>query len=74
MKLFVLYAAQVSARYHSDGGMVVVASDLRAAKALVATEAPDAAVSDEEWKSATRYDLAGNPKPSVRVFPNAGCC
>lgn len=72
--MFVLYADQVSGDYHSDGGMVVVAKDLQAAKALVASEAPYAAITDEEWEGATRYDLAGDPKPTVRVFPNAGCC
>lgn len=75
MKIYILEDVdQVSDRYHSDGGVVIIAHDLDHAKELVdKTDHLD--IKDAEWEKAIAYELSGeNIQPEIFIFPNAGCC
>ena len=74
MKLWIFKSlVQVSNNYHPGGGCVVVASSLRAAKALIKT-VDYLDIPDDAWAEATPYLLQGKHKPRVVIFPDAGCC
>ncbi len=74
MKIYVFeYLDQVSDSYHSSGGAVIVARDLRHAKKLVA-DTPYLEIYENDWKNAMVYELASNVEPRVFIFPDAGCC
>lgn len=74
MTLFVLdNVDELTSRYHTEGGLVVVASDLDAAKALVAATCTEAKITDDEWAAAVQYHV-DDAEPRVFVFPDAGCC
>jgi hypothetical protein len=62
-------------RYHSDGGVVIVADDLATARSLI----PRARVRFEEGPQIIGdpdavYEIAGDAQTAVFIFPNAGCC
>lgn len=76
MKVFIWASLDgLTDRYHSDGGCVVVAEDLEAARAAIKEAAPmcEKAKTTEPGQV---YSLAEGEKGGVRVFifPNSGCC
>ena len=74
MKVFILeYVDNLTERYHSEGGMVIIAKDLLQAKELILDD-KYCNPTDEEWNNAIAYDLIDNPDPKVFIFPDAGCC
>jgi hypothetical protein len=69
MKLYVIgRAAHVSDSYHEEGGIVVVAADLDAAKLLAASQ-PAVMLTDEEWAGAVEFTVRPVP-PAPRVWPD----
>jgi len=74
MKIFILeYVDHLTERYHSDGGMVIIAKDLSQAKELISND-EYCNPTDEEWSLALVYDLVSDSDPKVFIFPDAGCC
>ena len=84
MKVFVWEDLdRVSNNYHSNGGLLVVASTLEEAKALVEKPMPSYKGQPEQyWEQSVKidqrpdyvFDVVGQVEPMVLVFPNAGCC
>ena len=74
MKVFIWETIQeLTDSYHSDGGLVVIAESVDVALA----EAMKLGVvfsKEEEQIPDKVYELAGDAKPDVFIFPNAGCC
>jgi hypothetical protein len=66
-------AEQVSSRYHSGGGISIVAESPEAALEL-ANKTPDVSITAADIAGSTSYELVGLPEPKVFIFPNAGCC
>lgn len=74
MKLFLFNdVEQVSGRYHSGGGLVIIAKDRQQAEEVIA-KTDTIEITDEEWNEVVVYGLAGEPSPTYYVFPDAGCC
>lgn len=74
MKMFVFEKLnKVSGRYHEEGGLVVVARDIKHVEELIKAEGY-IEISKEEWKDVITYELAKDEEPRVFVFPDAGCC
>jgi len=74
MKIFILEEVdQVSNRWHSDGGLVIIAKDLEQAKELASLE-PECVPTKKEWSKALVYNLVEETEPRAFVFPDAGCC
>lgn len=74
MKLFILDVAQLTSAYHSGGGLVIVARDIERAKEIIDGYSKDTEPTQDEWDSATIYDLYGDYEEETYFFPNAGCC
>jgi hypothetical protein len=73
MKMFIWMSAEmVSSRYHSDGGLMVIASTEERAREL-ANGTEDVVVSPGNTVDHV-YELLGAPEEKVLVFPDAGCC
>lgn len=71
MKLFLWkFLDHVSYRWHSDGGLVIVAESLAAAKSLASKD--EDIIIDKEPDYI--YEVAGQPDQQIFVFRNAGCC
>lgn len=64
---------QVSDNYHAEGGLMIVANNQEHAKEMIKEE-KDIEITNEEWEDVKVYDLAGDYKPRIFVFPDAGCC
>ncbi len=74
MKLFIwTQISDVTHSYHSEASLVVIAEDLNAAK-LLAVANDDVNHELELPDPDFTYDLAGEQKPTVHVFPDSGCC
>lgn len=74
MKMFVFeYIDKVSDRYHSEGGLMVVAKDKEQVVELI-EEYGDIEITKEEWKNVIIYELSKDEEPKVFIFPDAGCC
>jgi hypothetical protein len=75
MYIFILeYVSQLTGRYHSGGGLVIVAEGLLEAQKMILDSWPDCQPENEEWESAIVYPTSPDAKPHVYVFPDAGCC
>lgn len=74
MKLFIFERVDDcgSGCYHPEGGIVVVAKDLEAAKLQV--ENIGGSLTEEELNDVSVYELANNNEEEIYVFPDAGCC
>lgn len=73
MKIFIWENVdKCSDNYHEDGGVVVVAEDETAARAL-ANERAGCAIRPDEPVSA-EFLLDGVTDTAVYIFPDAGCC
>lgn len=73
MHIFIFSSIEnLTNRYHSDGGLVVIAPDI--------TQAIEQATSDgvtftgEEIAAVKSYRLADDAEQEVFIFPDAGCC
>lgn len=74
----------LTSSYHCSGGVLVVAPDLAAARdAVVAKAAHDSDYDADEAERDLRKGLDSEPdllienvtaEPTVRIFPDAGCC
>jgi len=73
--------SNVSDNYHDDGGLIVVAESLEAARALIVAsshgeqyrrEVPPECGALTEAPDITLHLVSGEPR--LVVFPNAGCC
>jgi hypothetical protein len=74
MKLFIFEEVEkLTYNYHSGGGLVVIAEDTEAAKALISTDS-DITITEEEWSKVKVYELMDNEEPAMFIFPDAGCC
>lgn len=77
MNLFILDVEELTSNFHASGGLVVIASNLRHAKAMIAERREAVGygwvVTDAEWAAADRFKVAAT-KPRLFVFPDAGCC
>ena len=62
--------SQLTDRYHSEGGLVVIADNLQDAKILAMEK--DVKFDGEELP--TVYELKDVVKDEVYIFPDAGCC
>lgn len=74
MKMFVFgYVSNVSCNYHSGGGLMIIAEDMKSAKQVVADD-PYIQLSRKDWKKVKVYNLADSVEREYIVFPDAGCC
>lgn len=74
MKIFIFESiGQVSDNWHKNGGLVIIAENIEAAKLLIKIDS-SIEPTDEEWLSVENFDLIGNPEPKYWVMPDAGCC
>lgn len=74
MKMFVFeYISKVSDRFHSGGGLMIVAKDKEQVIELI-EEYGIIEITEEEWKDVIIYELKNNEKPRIFAFPDAGCC
>ena len=74
MKLYLFERVEeLTERYHSGGGLVVVAQGVGHAKDLIATD-EHIHLTDDEWLSVIEYDVSDASAPVFYVFPDAGCC
>lgn len=75
MKIFIFEEVErVSGRYHSEGGLVIIAKDLQSAIDL-AQEDKYKKLQSHEIEKVVSYDLLDDDvDPRLWVFPNSGCC
>jgi len=74
MKAFIFKRIdEVSSRWHSEGGLVVIAENVEQAKKEIAKDIC-ITVTESEWAEVETYNLVGNPEPKVFTFPDSGCC
>jgi hypothetical protein len=75
MKMYIFEKLDnVSDRYHSNGGLMVVAKDLDDLKEII-KEYQDIIITEKEFKEILIYELKdNNVERKVIVFPDAGCC
>lgn len=76
MKAFIFdYVDNLTERYHSGGGLVVIAENKDAVRRILTEQKyEDVKLSDDEWTKVIIYDLSGPVEPAVYIFPDAGCC
>lgn len=68
MKIYIIpFVTKLTDSYHSSGGLVVIAENLKEAKKL----APQP--TQEEWDSAQIADVSFK-RSEIFIFPDAGCC
>lgn len=73
MKCFIWrYVGKCSDSYHESGGVVVVAVDEQAARAL-ANSVEGCDIKTEEAPDCV-LDVLGDVEPRVFIMPDAGCC
>ena len=74
MKLFLLVRVEkCTDQYHTDGGLVIVARDIEAAKELLKSDT-NINISDDEWKYVITYELAKKYTQEFFIMPDSGCC
>tara|TARA_R110000868_G_scaffold203969_8_gene451962 strand:- start:2413 stop:2637 length:225 start_codon:yes stop_codon:yes gene_type:complete len=74
MKIFIFEnVAECSGNYHSDGGAVIIAESIEAAKELIA-DISEFEPTDEEWENVEMFNISDVTKPKYWIMPNAGCC
>ena len=67
------YCDQVSCRYHSSGGLVIIAENREEAQKLANAD-KYINVTDQDIAEAKEYNLTKKYDEEVFVFPDAGCC
>jgi len=79
---------QLTDRYHSEGGLVIVVKDeeqvanlINGANKITYKETDDFTLADadielteEEWGNVIIYPTDETVEPAIYVFPDAGCC
>jgi len=74
MKIFILpRVEECTEEYHTEGGLVVLAKDIDKAKELIKAET-QARPTEEEWASATIFDVVGEHEPAHWIMSDTGCC
>lgn len=74
MKIFIFSdVEQLTDRYHSGGGLVVVAENEENVKELI-KDHPYIELTEVDWKYVDIYDVTTEVDSEVYVFPDAGCC
>ena len=74
MKIFIFEnIGNVSSNYHPEGGLVIIADDIDAAKELIKSN-PSIIITDNEWEGVESFELAELVEPKYWVMPDAGCC
>jgi hypothetical protein len=74
MKIFVFNRInQCSCNYHTEGGVVIVADDIDAAKELIKSD-EYISITKKEWANVEAFELATVVLPKYWVMPDAGCC
>lgn len=74
MKMYIFEnLRKVSDRCHTGGGLVIIAENKTHARELIKKE-KYVFVNREEWKEVREYDIKGLHRPTIIVFPDAGCC
>lgn len=79
MKLFIWYhAGNVTERYHSEAGIVVIAEDLASCRAMIEAATWVRYDPDSPCEALTvEPDVvreAAEGSPFIWIFPDAGCC
>lgn len=64
---------KVSSRFHSGGGIAIIAESPSAALEL-ANKTPDVVITVTDIEKSSSYELVGLPESKVYIFPNSGCC
>ena len=75
MKVFIWERVEICTdRYHSGGGVVVIAKDLKEAREI-ANSVDGCSIHDDE-KPDSVYGLLDSSRavPRAIIFPDAGCC
>ena len=77
-KIFIFSSVDyVTHSYHSSGGVVIIAPTEEAARGLTdARKLEGLRIAEDEWEQADVYSIIvpEEMKPSLLVFPDAGCC
>lgn len=75
MKIFILTNVEdLTSNYHPEGGLVIIAETIEAAKELMKGDS-EALISEQEWLDVIIHELIGQDiEPNYYIFPNAGCC
>lgn len=75
MKIFIFEnVMELTSRYHSEGGLVVIAKDKFEVNELIKDE-PYIKLTEEDWATVKIYSLEEpDVEPEVFIFPDAGCC
>lgn len=76
MKIFILTnVEQLTNSYHPEGGLVIIAETIEAAKELIKNEG-EMKITDDEWNMVISYNLNdyNSNIGCYYIFPNAGCC
>jgi len=61
-------------RFHSSGGLVVIAENEETAKQMIENHKDINCVSEDDWFYVKKLKLSDEEAPNIWVFPNAGCC
>lgn len=74
MKIFIFEnVMELTERYHSGGGLVVIAKDKFEVNELIKDD-PYIKLTKEDWSTVKIYSLEEPVEPEVFIFPDAGCC
>jgi len=74
VKAFVFdYVEEVSAHWHTGGGLLIVAESIARAKELIEKE-QYVKVTDKEWEKVITIDAQSYEEERLITFPDAGCC
>mgnify|MGYP001157835008 CR=1 FL=1 len=73
MKIFIFEnVSELTDRYHSDGGLAVIAKDRKHAEKMTVNVHIE--ITESEWEDVIVYDLKHEEEPRMYIFPDAGCC
>ena len=74
MRIFIFEnVEQMTANYHSRGGLVVIAENAPDVKALI-KDYPHITLTEDDWNNSKSYALKHAPEKELFIFPDAGCC
>lgn len=77
--------SELTTRWHSSGGLVVVAESREDVEAMLERgrertknswdeDGYPLAINDSEWEQVVVYELKGDAEKVAYIFPDAGCC
>ena len=74
MKIFIWENVEkLTGNWHDNGGVVVMATSLEAARALIKAEAAAGCEALEKAPD-SEFEVKGKHEPRLWSFPDAGCC